>query len=311
MMDDKSNEGAQYSYLSKKYYSYDFTYDGYTESNGENYSGYYSSESIVIRTTLFGDWNWKTFSMSDQYVTTTYGAIYKTEPSSRTRFKRTTNLHVAELTSDNNTYTLSDHVERRYILGDPRQLGGFTADIEHNTSSYISEGTFLYDYLVKCYSWSETKLWIVTNTYYERYVQTWGDKAGKIMIGGADDNILAPEIKLQSDYGLMVSNVSYDIAKKFCATYQEAGYPAGRWRMPTLAEMAYSMQLQKDRVINDQYISDNDYWTANGATIQLVKGSDLLSYPTNGTEASVRCVYDLWYWGDSPKSPTTTYYPEP
>ena len=28
-----------------------------------------------------------------------------------------------------------------------------------------------------------------------------------------------------------------------CAGYQEAGYPAGRWRVPTMAEINYIVQL--------------------------------------------------------------------
>ena len=37
--------------------------------------------------------------------------------------------------------------------------------------------------------------------------------------------------------------MSYSDAEKRCAAYQEDGYPAGRWRVPTKAEVKYIIQL--------------------------------------------------------------------
>ena len=48
------------------------------------------------------------------------------------------------------------------------------------------------------------------------------------------DNYIAPIIKIASSYGKTVV-LNYENAQKRCAAYQENGYPAGRWRLPTKA----------------------------------------------------------------------------
>ncbi|MBQ2008125.1 MAG: hypothetical protein II236_05570, partial [Alistipes sp.] len=44
-------------------------------------------------------------------------------------------------------------------------------------------------------------------------------------------NVISPQFRIASSYGL-TSNISFTNAQLRCASYQEDGYPAGRWRIP-------------------------------------------------------------------------------
>ena len=85
-----------------------------------------------------------------------------------------------------------------------------------------------------------------------------------------------------------------------CAAYQENGYPAGRWRVPTEAEIRFIMNLSKNSKLPSLF--DGQYWAANG---RILSSSSSSGYGEGHTEsgqtvASVRCVYDAWYWGNEP-----------
>jgi hypothetical protein len=100
------------------------------------------------------------------------------------------------------------------------------------------------------------------------------------------------------------------VAEKRCATYQEAGYPAGRWRLPTMAELAFLIELQGKKVINTMISTNaNGYWTSSGKSVNLSSGA--ANYKTGSSTCFVRCVYDTWYWGNEPELPTHQYYPMP
>ena len=89
---------------------------------------------------------------------------------------------------------------------------------------------------------------------------------------------------------------SWRAAAEHCAAYQEGGYPAGRWRLPTEAEVAFCRQLQQYEYIEGLFYDGNPYWTASGTYFQ----NGAVHTPGNNDRASVRCVYDLWYWGEEP-----------
>ena len=138
--------------------------------------------------------------------------------------------------------------------------------------------------------------------------------------GGSEyDNFIAPKLRVASSYGATYL-VTFDNAKRRCAAYQEDGYPAGRWRLPTVAEIKYIALLNTDGKIfrllgsqskgNSPYTSD--YWCNSGfVTVYDGKNSDWASNgnripsPVQGTSFSssdtkyIRCVYDEWYWEDT------------
>jgi hypothetical protein len=92
------------------------------------------------------------------------------------------------------------------------------------------------------------------------------------------------------------------------ATYQEAGYPAGRWRLPTEAEIAFIMDRQTDGVIPTLFArtSGSYYWAASGRYYDAKNNT--FETATSSTTASCRFVYDTWYWG-STAAATNVYHP--
>ena len=113
-------------------------------------------------------------------------------------------------------------------------------------------------------------------------------------------NAIAPKFKIASSAGANVyssnslSRISFTQANHRCAAYQENGYPAGRWRVPTDAEIRFVINLSKNSKIPSLF--DGHYWAASG--VILDDNGDVVS----GEIASVRCVYDAWYWGNTPES---------
>ena len=150
-------------------------------------------------------------------------------------------------------------VGQQYIIGDPRST----------TSSVPNE----------IYRNGNNEL----NTYYP----TRADNETKQMI--------SPEFMIASSYSRCPNYMDKTEVVKRCATYQEDGYPAGRWRVPTEAEVRYIIQLSGWGKIPALFNTGINYWSANG-TIQ-VSNNGTVSINANGNSAVVRCVYDTWYWG--------------
>ena len=100
-----------------------------------------------------------------------------------------------------------------------------------------------------------------------------------------DPRMISPQFMTASSYGQCPVYMTKAQAELRCATYQEDGYPAGRWRLPTQAEVNYAIQLKEWEVIPELFTSGQNYWNANS------------DENTNGGRGVVRCVYDTWYWG--------------
>lgn len=107
----------------------------------------------------------------------------------------------------------------------------------------------------------------------------------------SNTNTIAPEFMITSCYGRRGGGDSYANSWDRCAAFQEEGYPAGRWRLPTEAELAYMSTLSAKGLIPTLFYPTQQYWTGNGTAI---KQGEIVS---GATTASVRCVYDIWYWG--------------
>lgn len=105
-------------------------------------------------------------------------------------------------------------------------------------------------------------------------------------------DVISPIFKIASSWG-QTSTIKYNTAVKRCATYQENGYPAGRWRVPTKAEVEFIISLSNDKKIPKLFNTGGTYWVSSG---YYREGSGY----TENTDNShyVRCVYDVWYWGD-------------
>ena len=104
------------------------------------------------------------------------------------------------------------------------------------------------------------------------------------------EDVISPIYKIASSWG-QTGTIDENEALKRCASYQEAGYPAGRWRIPTKAEVEYIINLSEEEKIPQLFNDNGDYWTSSG-----VFNTD--TGMTNRSSAYVRCVYDVWYWGN-------------
>ena len=123
--------------------------------------------------------------------------------------------------------------------------------------------------------------------------------------------LIAPQFLVASSYGYCPNVInSLNDAERRCATYQEDGYPAGRWRVPTQAEIKYLIQLSENKIIPKLFSNNTWYWSAQGAVQYTGNGN--FNGPSTGSSQRVRCVYDTWYWGTEPlTSKSFTYADEP
>ena len=124
------------------------------------------------------------------------------------------------------------------------------------------------------------------------------------------DNVIAPAFKIASSWGVTI-DISYAEAQRRCASYQENGYPAGRWRVPTEAEIEYIVSLSNRGVIpalfNGQYFASSGRYYDNGYHEDgwggsYIDPSAIGFHDSNGNNYAVRCVYDVWYWGNEKMS---------
>ena len=146
-------------------------------------------------------------------------------------------------------------------------------------------------------------------------------------------NVISPVFKIASSYG-KTSALWYDNAKTRCAAYQENGYPAGRWRLPTKAEIEFLVSLSEKGKIPSLFTVDRSYfdyyrwyyisyyWAGGNfgygpyevidfsdktQTDQFNNQSYYFSYNRSGDTTNyhsvyTRCVYDTWFWGESKDS---------
>ena len=135
------------------------------------------------------------------------------------------------------------------------------------------------------YQWGTDDLGSTDNNYIADYLYAAMDKS----------NFIAPKLMLASGYGANTGTGSWIRNAERCASYQEAGYPAGRWRLPTEAEMMFVYTLGDNGLIVQPFQSSK-YWANSGR--YYTGGTSFTSSTSSSESRSVRCVYDLWYWGD-------------
>ncbi len=223
-----------------------------------------------------------------------YGAtIYAGATSGSLSTYYTTEIRISSFNTGNNTYTYTYNNAQHnevYRIGDPRKT----------TEEVYGSSWSLYSYL-----------------YYNGTNQganaDWEEPLKILTTSQAaeDQNIVAPKFLVSSSLNAMLtSNLpTFDQAVSRAAVYQEAGYPAGRWRIPTEAEMAFIVARQQDGTIPDLYVANSDYWSGSGRLMTISSSGTSITLKNGGSEKqSVRFVYDLWYWGDD-ASTTNVYHP--
>lgn len=131
---------------------------------------------------------------------------------------------------------------------------------------------------------------------------------------GSKASFIAPAFRIASSFG-KTTEMDKESARRRCASYQEAGYPAGRWRLPTKAEIEYVVALSaKKRIPHLFGVADrlSVYWSSTGAVTVVIDPEGNVTEirdainsddPYGGQNRdyvkgwySVRCIYDDWYW---------------
>lgn len=166
------------------------------------------------------------------------------------------------------TITTTSFTNNDFIIGDPRM-----SDIDNLSYTSWASAPALYGD-------SPRKL-----TYY--YPTNTSEDA---------KNVISPKFRIASSYGL-TSSISMTNAKRRCASYQEDGYPAGRWRVPTAAELRYIVQLSASGYITILFNNNGNYWAADETVYVPNYSTGTVTENTRASSAYVRCVYDEWYWG--------------
>ena len=109
------------------------------------------------------------------------------------------------------------------------------------------------------------------------------------------ENMAAPSYRISSKFsGIEFGNLDMKYAEYRCAAFQEDGFPAGRWRLPTKAEINFIGQLSAKGFFEFLFNNGGVYWSANGAI--KVNGTSVID--DSSTTALLRCVYDSWYWDE-------------
>ena len=168
---------------------------------------------------------------------------------------------------------------KSWVIGEPRiKL----------KDAYLTDGNVKY-YIDK-YNNATTNRWLqddlgVPPEYFDNY-----------LVGDRDaSNFISPKFMLASGRGWNQGIRPWKGMAERCASYQEDGYPAGRWRLPTEAEILFCRLLGEKNLIENPFDSTIGYFATSG---NYITNSGSFTHDTGNH--SVRCVYDLWYWGDDP-----------
>lgn len=210
----------------------------------------------------------------DNYVITPYGYLFTSLGNlAQTQI---TNVFVTAFNSENGYYTVGGETYY-YKIGDPRVNAGW-ANSSIVKYLYKSNGNTL---------WTSTdcnNLKIASTAYSYR-------------------SVIAPSFKVSSAWGQCSQDgVTFANAQKRAATYQENGYAAGRWRLPTEAEIMFVAYMQSQGNIPTLFIDGANYWASSG---RYYNSGNFYDAGSN-VQCYVRTVYDTWYWGGT-KCPIGTY----
>ncbi len=120
--------------------------------------------------------------------------------------------------------------------------------------------------------------------------------------------MVAPKFRICSSMGGTGAILDRNEARRRGAAYQEMGFCAGRWRLPTWGEISFIIGLSETykipRLFGD-FGSTWYYWCAQGAARIPPKGNTTIkpgvvgeNVVANTDNWRARYVYDEWFWGE-------------
>ena len=195
-----------------------------------------------------------------------------------------TYMHVISISAfnENNNkfaYNNNKNKDTEYIIGDPRERSSNKLGVsDQNTTTPQQSATGW----IKATDVNGT----VRNLQYYYPTATEANSY----------QVIAPKFRIVSMLA-GYSESSPTGAAYRCASYQEHGFPAGRWRLPTTAEILYIVELQTRGKIQQLFYNGNTYFSATDRVKVNSDNTYVLSTGLGTSNASVRCVYDEWYWG--------------
>lgn len=197
--------------------------------------------------------------------------------------------------NDANNFFMANGNKVYYRIGDPRVP---SSDVYTGSASWTDEDNFYY------------YVYYNNNNTTDRAGQ-WSDPESILICSQAEDghSIIAPRFLVSSALNAN-TGLTFDQAVKRGATYQEAGYPAGRWRLPSEAEIAFIVARQRDGVIPTLYATNSYYWAGSGRLVYIPtdKNAGIVFSASDGATHSCRFVYDLWDWGEEAAA-ANVYHP--
>ena len=249
-------------------------------------SGYYNSVNYGNISTSGG--SYYTYYQNTQNVTVPYGSMVKAlaQTSGGIVNNSITEITVTSFNSNNGFYE-ANGTKYYYQIGDPRTNANYSSS---DLQPYLTKQEY--------------------DNYYGVYwltLTSWGDNAAKIKKASNTKTIIAPQFFVSSGWNSSTS-VTFANAQKRAATYQEAGYSAGRWRLPTEAEIMFITARQREGVIPVLFAMDSssNYWASSG---RLYRNGQFYDASSNA-QGYMRFVYDTWYWGAT-AGDVNYYHPEP
>lgn len=255
--------------------NYGYGYVNGGQNNGSTYgSNWTRSGSMWNYTYSSTDGSWTGYMYYDRYGNTSAYDVWDyylgSAPSDLSNSNnKNTNMYVIETSVLPTTGAVAN-----YLLGDPRS----------RTIDNLGQ------------AWSQSKASVQNDNRRISYYYPAGDTEY--------DYFIAPKFRIASSFG-STQPMTFENAQRRCASYQEDGYPAGRWRLPTVAEIMYMAQLTTDglipRLLGSDTGSNSDYWCNSGYV--TVPSGDSSASPSSSTGKTgtkyTRCVYDEWYWEDT------------
>jgi hypothetical protein len=199
-------------------------------------------------------------------------------------------INVSSFNADDK-FTYRDGKEYVYLIGDPRTK---ESDINLNDDNYSMSNYWATDQ-----EGNGRKL-----QYYYPAINNRDGKEPDIF------HVISPKFRVASFLGSYSNGCTPEGAAMRCASYQEAGYPAGRWRLPTTAEINFVISLQQKGAIQSIFYGGNYYYSSTDQVQnQSTTNTRAIDWNSSSFTGSVRCVYDEWYWGSEREARPNTNYP--
>ena len=193
-----------------------------------------------------------------------------------------TYMHVISISAfndKNHTFVYTNNQKKEYIIGDPRERSSNKLGVsDQNTTTPQQSAT----------GWIRATDVNGTVRNLQYYYPTSTEANAY--------QVIAPKFRIVSMLAGYSESTPTGAALR-CASYQEHGFPAGRWRLPTTAEILYIVELQRLGKIQQLFYNGNTYFSATDRVKVNSDNTYALSEGIGTSNASVRCVYDEWYWG--------------